>query len=107
MKKFILGGLAATAAIAAALAASPAYAAAPTNRSLEEHTDMPVVDGYIKVEAGQNYLNGWTVGGAGIDIVNTVLWPARQGNDSVDLNGQGAGSISQVMDTVKDQVYEV
>jgi choice-of-anchor C domain-containing protein len=59
------------------------------------------------VDAGETSRTGWTVGGAGVDIVNNTLWSAHEGNDSIDLNALGAGSISQVMDTVPNQTYDV
>jgi len=50
-------------------------------------------------------LDGWTIGGT-VDLINTYWTPAA-GNYSLDLNGGGAGSISQSFATVVGRTYNV
>jgi len=57
--------------------------------------------------AGNAGITGWTIGGHSIDIVGPVGWAASDGNWSLDLNGVGAGSISQAFDTVAGMHYRV
>ena len=90
-----------------ALAAGTAHAAtALTNASFEDAA-VTFTEGYSVVDAEHQTLTGWTVGGAGVDIVDKTLWPAADGSRSIDLNAFDAGSISQVIDTVPGQTYNV
>jgi len=51
-------------------------------------------------------LPGWTIGGAGIDLIDTY-WNAHSGNLSIDLNGTGNGSITQTLTTLAGQDYRI
>ena len=53
-------------------------------------------------------ITGWTVGGGqnSIDYIGSY-WIAANGFRSIDLNGLGAGSISQTFDVVSGQTYQV
>jgi choice-of-anchor C domain-containing protein len=61
---------------------------------------------------GSNAIPGWIVGdlGAGgqhgVDLI-TTYWKASDGNDSIDLSGWEAGSISQTFATVAGTTYRV
>jgi choice-of-anchor C domain-containing protein len=46
----------------------------------------------------------WTIGGAGIDLVNNH-WQAEDGSQSVDLAGTGPGWVSQTVTTVVGETY--
>ena len=107
-RKILLGTLAAAAVAAPlALAASPANAAtALTNASFEDAT-VSFTDGYSVVDAEHQTLTGWNAGGAGVDIVDDTLWNADEGSRSIDLNAFNPGSISQTIDTVPGQTYNV
>jgi choice-of-anchor C domain-containing protein len=50
-------------------------------------------------------LDGWTIGGT-VDLINTY-WAPASGSYSLDLNGGGAGSISQSFATVVGRTYNV
>lgn len=50
-------------------------------------------------------LDGWTIGGT-VDLINTY-WVPASGSYSLDLNGGGAGSISQSFATVVGRTYNV
>jgi len=106
-KKMILGLAAAAVAAPLALAASPANAAtALTNASFEDAA-VTFPEGYSVVDEQHQTLPGWTAGGAGVDIVDKALWQADEGSRSIDLNAYDAGSISQVIETVPGQTYNV
>ncbi len=56
------------------------------------------------VPAGFN----WTVGGAGVDVVDSIWWQPQSGAQSLDLNAGGyAGSVSQLLATSADTMYRV
>ena len=112
MRKTILG-LVAIAAVATPLAfASSANAAsvALNNPSFAEGVaDTPNFPdwGFARVFPGNPAVTGWTVGGNGIDYVGS-LWDAADGDGhSIDLNSYGPGSVSQTVDTVAGQTYNV
>ena len=52
-------------------------------------------------------VQGWTIGGSGIDLINTY-WTASDGNYSIDLSATNAGSVSQtVTNLVVGVTYEI
>lgn len=55
--------------------------------------------------AGQA-IGPWTVGGS-VDLIGQGYWQAAEGDQSVDLNGANAGSVSQTFTTVPGQTYTV
>ncbi len=61
---------------------------------------------YTTLYAGSTALPGWTIGG-GIKVMNSSYKTAAQGTKSVDLNGNGAGSVSQMVPTVVGAGYTV
>ncbi|PZN96321.1 MAG: PEP-CTERM sorting domain-containing protein [Alphaproteobacteria bacterium] len=63
--------------------------------------------GYTEVSPGSLEILGWTVGGAGVDLVGSNYWDASDGIQSVDLSRRGAGSISQSFATVVGVTYLV
>jgi choice-of-anchor C domain-containing protein len=50
---------------------------------------------------------GWSVTSGNVDIVNNGYWPAFEGNQSIDLNGTTAGTISQSFATTPGQQYHL
>jgi hypothetical protein len=57
---------------------------------------------WVTLQAGSTVLNGWTIGGNSVDVVDGAgtLWQAAPGGgNSVDLSGNGAGLTSQLLDT--------
>lgn len=55
---------------------------------------------------GATNLSYWTVGGDSIDWIYSY-WSPSDGSYSLDLSGQGSGSISQTFETVEGQQYKV
>jgi choice-of-anchor C domain-containing protein len=56
----------------------------------------PIVVGNFTTVNGPNGVSGWTVGGAGVDLINDY-WSAADGEQSVDLNALNAGTIATVI----------
>ncbi len=80
-------------------------AATITNGSFEDGINP---GGFTTVGAGNNTsINGWTVGGVSVDYIGTH-WQAAQGNRSIDMNGNGMGSISTLMtNLIANMTYEI
>lgn len=74
------------------LGANSAFAVTITNGDFE----TPIVSGgpFDTYEAGTSGLTGWTIGGAGVNHIGTY-WTAQSGSQSLDLNDDDIGSISQ------------
>ncbi len=60
--------------------------------------------GYETLRDGSTDISGWKVAGA-VDWINTY-WKAPGGN-SIDLNGDGVGGVSQTFDTIIGATYDV
>lgn len=90
-------------AAAVALCGSTTRAASFTNGSFESGLNP---GSFLSVSAGDPFITGWSVGGAGVDYVGTY-WQAAQGERSVDLSQLNAGWIEQTFDTTANTVYEV
>jgi choice-of-anchor C domain-containing protein len=101
LKKLLVG---AALAAATTLGASQASAAAFMNGSFELNTADPV--SFSTLGAGSNVVTGWTVFGGTVDYINGY-WQAANGTHSIDLSGNGAGSIQQTFDTVAGKTYSV
>jgi choice-of-anchor C domain-containing protein len=56
--------------------------------------------------AGNTTITRWTVESGSIAYLG-VPWQAAEGKSSINLNGFGAGSLSQKFDTVANTMYEV
>lgn len=97
MRKLLLG-LAATSSFGSA-----ANAATIVNGGFETGVSP---GNFTTLANGSPGINGWSVGGASIDYIGTY-WNAYEGTRSVDLAGSGNGSISQVIATVVNQMYNV
>jgi len=89
-----------TALSAVAVHASPSLI---TNGGFESST---FTGGFATYGAGSTALTGWTIGGAGVDLINS-LWQPAAGSYSLDLSGPNSGTISQTFSTVVGQLYHV
>lgn len=87
-----LGALSATLLLASL---STADAALISNGSFETQTP-PVSGAYFALADGSTRIDGWTVGGGGIELINT-LWTSADGNYSLDLSRDTAGTIEQTL----------
>ena len=106
--RILLGGLVAT-ALVVPLAAGTANAAgvALTNASFAEGVAETPGLGFARVYGGYPGPTGWTVGGNGIDYIGSLWDDANGDGRSIDLNSYGPGSVSQTVNTVVGQTYNV
>jgi hypothetical protein len=58
------------------------------------------------LSAGSTAITGWTVGGAGIDWIDT-FWTAEDGSKSLDVNAEAPGAISRDLATTASNTYAV
>lgn len=97
--------LAAAAGVMALGLANPASAAGFINGSFE--TNCGVAAGsFATIVPGNSCITGWSVGPHSVDLINGY-WEAKDGTHSIDLAGNGPGSISQTFDTVVGGLYTV
>ncbi len=91
-------------ALAASLALTfSANAATIVNGSFETGTNP---GSFTTVGAGGTDISGWTVSGNSVDYIGSY-WTAQNGARSIDLAGNGIGTISQILSTVAGQAYQV
>jgi len=104
MKRYLLAIVAAT---SIGLCAN-AHASLLQNGSFELGTDPNLSgNGFTTLAAGSTAITGWTVGNVGsIDYIGSY-WQAAQGSRSLDLSGDGPGSIFQTINVVPGQTYRV
>ncbi len=82
---------------------SGANAATITNGSFEG-LGTP---GFVTENAPSLAITGWTIGGHSVDWINDY-WEPQDGSNSVDLNGNGQGSIFQtISDLIVNTTYKV
>jgi choice-of-anchor C domain-containing protein len=91
-------------AAAAAVLPASSQAAVFTNGSFEQGTFGGA--SFEVVSAGSSAISGWTVGGSSVDWIGSY-WNPQDGNRSIDLSGNGNGSLSQTFDTISGQTYQV
>jgi choice-of-anchor C domain-containing protein len=81
-----------------------ANAAVLQNGSFEVGIDP---GGFTTLNAGDNTsITGWTVGVGSVDYIGSY-WQAAEGSRSLDLSGNGPGSIFQTFGVTPGQVYNV
>lgn len=62
--------------------------------------------GFLTVPAGGVAIDSWSVDAGSVDYIGTY-WKASDGDRSIDMSGNTAGTISQSFDTVPGTTYEV
>ncbi len=102
----MISKLLSAAAVSAVVAVNPASAAVNliTNGSFETGTYTSAA--FDTVLAGSGVITGWTVAGHSVDWIGTY-WQPGEGSRSIDLAGNGPGSLSQSFNTVVGQTYLV
>lgn len=99
-KKFIVGGIAAS----LVLGSAATVFAIETNGSFETGVEP---GSFVTLSAIDNSsIDNWTVETGSVDYIGT-LWNASDGENSIDLSGNGVGSISQTLTTVPGNTYKV
>jgi choice-of-anchor C domain-containing protein len=77
----------------------------PLNMVANPGFEEPAIEGAVLGVAGGT-IGAWIVGGNGVDLVRTA-WQAAAGDQSLDLNRNSAGSVSQDLTTVAGQKYMI
>jgi choice-of-anchor C domain-containing protein len=67
--------------------------------------EAPVISGPWENFPGVGGIPGWDVND--VDLVNKIYFNPATGNQSLDLNGWGAGDISQRFTTIVGQIYRL
>jgi choice-of-anchor C domain-containing protein len=65
-----------------------------------------ITGGFTTLPGGSPTLTGWTVGGAGVDLIHNY-WQAASGTQSLDLSALSAGSVSQTVPTMVGASYSL
>ena len=79
----------------------PAYAF--QNGSFEFGT---VVGGFVTIGPGSDFISPWAVASGTIDVIGTY-WTSADGAQSIDLNGNEAGTLAQTIPTRSGCTYRV
>lgn len=61
---------------------------------------------FVNLGTGKT-IGPWTVTGGNVDLIGAGFWQAAEGDQSVDLNGGNAGTVSQTFTTVPGKRYTV
>jgi hypothetical protein len=98
MRKLIIG--------AAALAAA-GNAHAATNIVANGGFEYPAIGpSYVQYDAQSSAISGWNVSNGSVDLI-TIPYAFYEGVQALDLSGQSLGTISQVLNTVAGQTYDL
>ena len=104
MKKYLLILI----AVALVFLAAPAMANLTLNGSFELGADPG--GSFITLPSGSTEITNWTVTGSGVTVIDYIggLWPASDGDRSLDLNGtDSAGGVQQSIATIPGTIYVV
>ncbi|MGA5816741.1 choice-of-anchor C family protein [Kitasatospora sp. NPDC094028] len=63
-------------------------------------------NGFTELTAGQT-IGPWQVTGGSVDLIGAGLWQAAEGDQSLDLNGNAAGTVAQTFTTTPGATYSV
>ena len=85
---------------------SLSHASLIQNGSFEQHDSSLDGDYNYKTVNNGTAVTGWTIGGAGIDYIQTY-WQPGDGKYSIDLSGNNAGLMTQSFNTSPGQSYTV
>jgi choice-of-anchor C domain-containing protein len=94
-------------AIVAVAGLSIAGVASAGNLVGDGQFDTPLGSPPFQTVNSGDSLGGWSVGGGSVDFISTYWEPPPGGGGSVDLDGNSPGSISQNINTVVGQGYEL
>jgi choice-of-anchor C domain-containing protein len=61
---------------------------------------------FVTLNSPSSFIDNWTVDSGSVDWINSY-WTAAQGTKSLDLSGDGIGSISQTFNTTNGGQYSV
>lgn len=104
-------------AVAALLVAGATALAAPAHaagghRALSHFDDgsfetpKAPANAFTGLTAGQS-IGPWTVTAGSVDLIGAGFWQAAEGDQTLDLNGSGSGTVAQRFTTVPGTTYSV
>jgi choice-of-anchor C domain-containing protein len=82
---------------------TPAQANLIGNGGFEQPTAPP--GGFVTLFAGNPAMAPWVIVAGSVDVVHTAYWPAFEGNQSLDLDGNTPGTIQQTFATTPGVQY--
>jgi choice-of-anchor C domain-containing protein len=85
------------------VAARPSHADLIVNGGFE--TPVAPVNSFTTLGAGSSAMAPWSIVSGSVDVIGANYWPAFQGVQSLDLNGNSAGTISQSFTTTPGTSY--
>ncbi|MFB8237593.1 choice-of-anchor C family protein [Kitasatospora purpeofusca] len=98
--------------VATATALAVPAQAAGGNRALSRFDDgsfetpKAPANSFTPLTAGQT-IGPWSVASGSVDLIGAGFWQAAEGDQSVDLNGNSAGTVTQRFTTVPGATYSV
>ena len=66
----------------------------------------PTPSGFTTLPGGSTVIPGWTIGGHSVDYIGNY-WMAQDGTHSIDLAGNGIGSLAQTFATTAGNLYNL
>lgn len=69
--------------------------------------ETPVIAGNFSTRITGSSIGAWTVASGNVEIIRNTYWLPNSGNQSLDLNGNTGGSISQSIATIANHVYQI
>ena len=104
MRRRSLFSAAFSAVASLSIAASALAFSGVTNGSFENGTFSGAP--WDTLNSGSTNITGWTIGSGSVDSIGSY-WPASNGSRSIDLSGDGPGTISQALATTIGNTYTV
>ena len=104
MRRRFLFTAALSAVASLSIAASALAFSGATNGSFENGTFSGAP--WDTLNSGSTNITGWTIGSGSVDSIGSY-WPASNGSRSIDLSGDGPGTISQALATTIGNTYTV
>jgi choice-of-anchor C domain-containing protein len=108
MKKYVMTVV----AVAGLAAATPSFGAVNLiqNGGFEDGPLVNANPGFRTISGNanqQSLIPNWTVGGQSVDYIANYWQNNQNSGNSIDLNGNGPGRISQTITTVVGQLYKI
>jgi choice-of-anchor C domain-containing protein len=69
--------------------------------------ENPDVEGEFTILGAGETIGAWSIDSGSVDLTTNEHWPASEGDQSLNLNGDNAGTISQSFATVTGTTYTV
>ncbi len=60
---------------------------------------------WVRQHLDGSWADDWQ--GEGVTLTGSALWEASSGDTSIDMNGNGPGTLSRTIDTIEGETYEI